>query len=382
MKSWGDEELKLFIQLYPKESLIKLTKIFGRSRHALITKAYNLNLKKAIKEDGSIPYTNDDIEYIKTFYSILSLKEISIHLKRPIGSIKTVASRLKLKGIYWWTEDEITFLKNNFYFLSPEEISNKLNRNWRAITTKARKLGLKRKNRKGILRSRPKLFTEEEINYILNNCNIMSSTQISEKLNRYQSVIDNFCKKNNILLFKLRKNPENYSNDDLLVLLKNYAIELGRCPTTDEVQENKNFPSVDIYYDRFKSFSNACELCNLIPNKGLMGTICYSKNKDRCYSIQEQIITNFLIDNSIKYIKEFEYFNVINNLDSGIIMDWYIDNSFVTEYFGITNSEIYNLKTKYKINLCKENNISIIDIYPEDINRLNVIFNSLLSKNP
>jgi hypothetical protein len=375
-KLWTKEEENKLVELYPTVPTEELIKILGRAKSAIVTKAYKLGIKKVIRADGLLYVYEDEeieiIEYSKTH----SIPEIERKFDRDYATIARVLKDNDcdiISSDYWWTKEQEDFLINNFYIETPEFISRFLNKKWKTITKKARQMGMNKLTSEGIPRKPPVSLTNEEKQFIMENYNKMPSAIISKKLKVKIDVILRFCEQNDLKIIRSRKNPKDYSNDLLLKKLTDFSLELGRCPTTGEIQNNFDFPSVDIYYDRFVSFSNACKLAGLEINTGMYGSICYSKNGDKCYSIQEQIITNYFIDNNIRYIKEYEYGNIIPNINSGIVMDWYIYNT-VVEYFGLQNFEKYELKTKMKQNVCEENGIKIISIFPEDMKHLDKIF--------
>lgn len=378
---WKEEETNKFIDLYPTVPTDELVLIFNRSKTSLVAKAYKLGIKKTIRADG-LRYIEEE-EKIKIIEGSKyhSIPELEVLFNRDFSDIKKILLENNcniLPSSYWWTKEEEDFLKENFESGNPDYISNFLNRKWKSISKKAREMGMKRISSNGNYHLSPKPLSEYEIKFIVDNCSKMSISMLSKKLNRSRSVITDYCKKNNLCVLKLRKSPENYSDEFLLEELNRLALLMGRCPSGEEIQRDFDFPSVDIYYDRFGSFSNACELAGLLPNIGRYGTLCYSKNGDKCYSIGEQIITNFLIDKDVEYEKEYLYQNIIPTIKTGIVMDWCINKSVVVEYFGMQKFERYELKTEFKQKTCIENNIKIISIFPKDLKYLNNIFKEFI----
>ncbi len=384
LKKWTDEETKKFMELYPTVPTEELVIIFQRNKSALTTRACKLGIKKTIRADG-LKYVYEEeekniIEYSKTH----SIPETEKYFNRDFAIIKNILVKNNIKIIpssHWWTKDEEQFLVENFYKESPEYISNFLGKRWKTITKKARDMGMNRMDKKGNFRKASVPLSLNEETFIKNNCGTIGLWEISKKLGRSLNVVSSFCKEHNLDFIKLRKHPDDYSDDLLLEELRRRSIVLGRCPTSGEIQRDLTLPSIDIYYDRFGSFSKACELAGLETNIGYYGTLCYSKNGDKCYSSSEQIITNYLIDHNVFYIKEYEYYNIIPDIESDIVMDWYIDG-VVVEYFGMQKFERYELKTEMKQKICKENNIKIISIFPEEIKYLDKIFCEFINKNP
>ena len=67
-----------------------------------------------------------------------------------------------------WTEEEIEFLKNNWDILFKKDIKDKLKKSYSAITNKAKKLGL-------IIKPRAQKWSEEEIIFLKNNFQLIFS---------------------------------------------------------------------------------------------------------------------------------------------------------------------------------------------------------------
>ncbi|WP_424355392.1 hypothetical protein [Methanobacterium sp. MBAC-LM] len=92
----------------------------------------------------------------------------------------------------------------------------------------------------------------------------------------------------------------------------------------------------------------------------VLGTRCLAKDKHVCYSLAEKTIDDFLYTNDIIHDKEPKY------PEGNFRADFKVNNTFV-EYFGLMNDKDYNLKAKYKKELCKKHNIKLISIYPKDL---------------
>lgn len=374
---WTQEEIEKFKLLYPTTNQDELSKIFGRSICALQTFAYRHNIKKEINKNGKRIFLDDEIKEIVSLSKTMSVPEISRKIGRNKESIYELLKKLKIDypiSKFWWTENEIELLKENYINKTSNELEKLLNKSWGAIKRQAQKMNLLRKKKGGEFYKASKPINKKEKNFIINNHKIMGLSAMAKQLNRSDTFILDFCNKNNLIPLIIRNDPKKFSDEFLLNRLVELEKILQRCPTSKDVQKDKTLPSVDIYYDRFETFSNACELAGLTPNVGRYGTLCYSKNGDRCLSTREQTITNFFIDNNIKYKKEKLYNSIVDNLKENIRMDWYLlDYSVIVEYFGL-NNKIYNEKTNKKINICKENELKIISLFEKDINKLEKIF--------
>jgi len=379
-RKWNNEEILLFKKLYPITPQEEIIKIFGRNKGAILCFASKLRIKKIIRKGGLRIFLEDEAKRILELSKKFSVPELEKEFNRKQGSIIELLKRNGITPIpssRWWTKDEELFLMKNYNILSPNEICSFLKRKWKAIVKKARELGMCRNKLDGFPRSKPKHLSKKEKKFILNNFESMTSGEMASFLNRAGGLIILFCKKNNLLSKSSRRNPSKYSDKMLLDAIIKKEKELGRTPSIEDIQKDRTLPSIDTYFDRFGTFTNACKTVGLLSGSGCFGKSCYSKNGDFCRSIKEQNITNFLIDNSILYEKDKSYSDIIPSLNSKLTMDWYINNFLVTEYFGLNNDK-YNEKTKMKIKLCKENKIRIISLFEKDINNLFEIFSEFI----
>lgn len=380
-KRWTEEETKRFKKIYSTTSQEELSVIFERSVSSLESRASKLGLKKLVNNVGKRIFTKREIKKIFNMVKIKSVPEIAKELNREKESIYILLKRNNveyLKSDFWWSELDTQVLIDYYEGSSKEFLEKKLDKKWKTISKKARTLGLKRYRSNGEVYVANDLITEEERTFILENFENMTITQMAHTINRTCYLVVKVCRDNNLSEFKMRKNPEDFTNEFLLEKLKELGKEFGRCPTTGEIQKSRDLPSIDTYYDRFGTFSNACEMAGFVFNSGTYGIGCYSKNGDKCLSIREQIITNFLIDNRVAYEKEKYYHEIIDTLNENIVMDWYLEDFHtVVEFFGLNNKE-YNKKTKRKIKLCKNNEINIIAIYEKDMSKLGEIFKNYI----
>lgn len=172
--------------------------------------------------------------------------------------------------------------------------------------------------------------------------------------------------------------------DDFLKLFK----KLHRIPLAEEFTYENNVSSYRTYIKKFKSIKNVCDILqidwDLYNLRYGGGRILFDKNNEMCRSLPELEITNFLIDNKIKYEKEVLYTTILeseNNRKTSRRLDWVIEcnnNKYYVEYFGMytsqNNSKIiqrYIKKARKKIkDLYKAGLINnCIFIFPDDLKR-------------
>lgn len=195
-----------------------------------------------------------------------------------------------------------------------------------------------------------------------------------------------------------RKIPLYYNDKELLDLYLKYSIENNRSLTYTDIYNNEKIPCPNVFSARFGSIENICNILNLEYNieSGGYGNICRDLKGCMCRSIAEQNITNFFINNNIKYEKETPYKNKIKDFNMNYRFDWTINikqNEYNVEYFGMYNAKSksktiknYVKKAKKKIKLLYKHELinQCIFIFPNDIkpkaedgikNKLNRIMN-------
>lgn len=124
--------------------------------------------------------------------------------------------------------------------------------------------------------------------------------------------------------------------------------------------------------------SNILNICNIPYTKNIKfkrnfaryikryttpkGTICLSKS--------EYIITCWLEDKNIKFHKEIYYKDFLKGDTTKRKIDWIIDHNdklYHVEFFGLYANKLYRKRADKKIQDCKDNNINLIAIMPQDL---------------
>ena len=304
--------------MYPTASWEEMINIFQTSKDGIIHKAKQLGIKREMVNFAK--YTSEEISYIKANYKKIPNKFIAEQLGRTTCAIETKAKKLKLGTRTYWTDEEIDLLKKVFPLYDNQELSEIYfeNRTPIAIDGMAQKLGLTKKD------------------------------------------------------FPHQKQKQ-YNRETLLQDIKNIYYKLGRTPLLTELRLY-GLPSERTMLRYFpEGYSGICKQLGMPENHRCFGksNAYYSKNGDICLSIVELVITDFLIDNNIKYYKEELYRDVFNIQEFGTKrIDWRLNNNIVIEYFGMMNNEEYKKSALEKINLCKKYNINLIELYPENIKDL------------
>ena len=266
-----------------------------------------------------------------------------------------------------WTNEDIDYLKNNYLTYTNKELGKILDRTETAIISKAYELKIKKHE----------WWTDEDKELLRQLYPIKTNPQLALIFNHPALSIGIMARQ---LGLKKAIGLHYHDLDKYLEQLKLYADELGRTPLfTETATQEWHIPQMTIYR-YIGGYREACKLAGLKLNLAfynLKREFLYSKNNDLCWSNAEVIITNFFIDNNIPYRREIKYKEFINDKRcNNKNCDWIIYDNVFVEYFGLMAKEFYRVKAEEKMDICKNNNIKLIDLYEKDLNKLNNIFNN------
>lgn len=311
---WTKEKLELLKLHYPQSEWDKILEVlYPFKKEDIITKAYKLKIKREC-----YGYSPEDEQFLKENYLILSVEELSTKLNKSPASIMTKANKMGIIKMEKWSQDEIDKLKELYPYYTNEELVEFFpNRSSNAIMSMAT--------------MKLDLYKDEEY--------------LSERYYKFEK-------------------------ERMLHGLIEYANELGRTPTTREIQENKKLSGIASYHRHFGSYSEACKDAGLEVNACLFGKSFHleSKNGDLCLSKKEKEITDLLIDNNIKFEKEVLYKDILNDDTlTNIRCDWLINDNIVVEYFGMAEKDYYKERMDKKISLCKERGLTLVSLTRNDI---------------
>ncbi len=116
----------------------------------------------------------------------------------------------------------------------------------------------------------------------------------------------------------------------------------------------------------FGSWNEAIRRAGFTPNTSSVGNEVTAKDGHKCKSLGEKVIDDWLFDHDIPHEKEVCY------PFSRMRADWRIFDAFI-EYFGLDtgydnwlNNE-YRARIEHKRAICREWNIRLIEIFPNDL---------------
>lgn len=174
------------------------------------------------------------------------------------------------------------------------------------------------------------------------------------------------------------------SDDDMTKLLIKISKEEKRIPLQSDLNTREGYPSVSAYSRRFGSFYNA-----LIESGFDKADIFYKRyiteGGVHCLSTYEYQFANMLEDKCIDFKPETNYKDYIDGFEPKYRFDYeiiYENIMYVVEIFGITGREDYKDRMNVKIKTCKENDLPLICLYPDDFlgKTIDEIYDILIKK--
>jgi len=176
------------------------------------------------------------------------------------------------------------------------------------------------------------------------------------------------------------------SREELLDDLRELYERLGRIPTQRDVRDCEWMASSQRYYNEFNGFVEALKVAGFKDDKQRNKCILTPQG-NYCRSSYEYDFCTMLEENSniLEFWQEDYYYNYIKDYTRRHRFDFtvkYNNKIYPIEIFGIMEFEWYREKTKMKIDLCKDNNINLIDLYKEDFKKMdkNKLYEMLMKR--
>lgn len=197
---------------------------------------------------------------------------------------------------------------------------------------------------------------------------------VNAYLNRFGSVYEALERAD----IPYQKRTKFYTDQDIINVWYELKNELKRIPTRIDMENS----DVNIYPPIFWRWGSYYDFLKDINENTNQNKIYFTNKGTKCLSYYEYRITSWLEDNGIKFEKEIPYRDIIKSDNTYRRFDWVINHNgkiYYLEMFGIIGDEYYEEKTANKIATCKENNIPLIALYPEDLKKpLDEVFSFLL----
>jgi len=143
--------------------------------------------------------------------------------------------------------------------------------------------------------------------------------------------------------------------DEILVWISNFYQKEGRIPLKKECPHEKAARII------FGSWNKAIETVGFSPNPVRFAKKYLANDGHKCDSLAEKIIDDWLTTQNILHLKSPRYPN------SKFTSDFKIGNTYL-EFFGLSNGlKKYDQLMREKLQMVKNNNFQLIQIYPKDI---------------
>lgn len=276
-----------------------------------------------------------------------------------------------------WTNEEISFLLKNYKTMYISDIADILGRTVKTTVNKLYDFNIKGFK---IYKYSNNKWTDEDLILLKKVYPYYTNEYIASVIFNKKYNKDNikYMGRNKMKLRKANKyelgpTKREFTKEYMLKSLLDLYKKLGRTPTIFDLKNN-NMPSSKSYERYFGSYTNACKCAGLkinfksIHNKD---NVFYAKDGTECFSNSEVIITSYLIDNNIDFIKDEKYITYTNIKEFGNKrFDWKVRNYFI-EFFGLIGYKDYDIDMNKKIELCNKNNIKLICLFKEDLTNLN-----------
>lgn len=195
---WTEEEIKILKDNYSycnKNEIMEL--LPNRKIGNINSKASRLGLKKE-----NYRWNKDDVDMLnKMFEDGYTIDEMvdKFNGKRTYSSIQSKANKLGLKTREKWSDEEIKIMIDHYPYEPIDDFIDMLNsRSRHAVIGMAIKLNL----------NSYLTWKQDEVDFLLNNWNVLSDYEISLKLNKSQLCIK--TKRHSLKLYRMNKEERNY----------------------------------------------------------------------------------------------------------------------------------------------------------------------------
>lgn len=142
----------------------------------------------------------------------------------------------------------------------------------------------------------------------------------------------------------------------ILSSIKEFHREFGRIPLKRE------FEHYSAARDRFSTWNNAIVAAGFKPNPVMFANRYIANDGHECDSFTEKIIDDWL------YAKDISHQRRLNYPGSKLLsVDFVVSNKWI-EFFGLAGElKDYDKLIERKREICRKNNIKLIEIYPKDL---------------
>jgi hypothetical protein len=146
------------------------------------------------------------------------------------------------------------------------------------------------------------------------------------------------------------------SRSELLSKIKKFVEKNNRIPYKWEIGHYSAIRG------RFGTWNKAIETAGFKPNPVMFARKYIAKDGDRCDSLAEKIIDDYLSKRNIKHIRNFPYPG-----NRGFTVDFKVGENWI-EFFGLSGElKRYDELKKEKLKLAKGFGIKVVKLFPKDL---------------
>jgi hypothetical protein len=130
----------------------------------------------------------------------------------------------------------------------------------------------------------------------------------------------------------------------------------------DRIPYKYEIPHYHAFRSRFGTWNKAIVAAGFKPNPVMFAKKYIAKDGDKCDSLVEKIIDDYLSRRKIKHMRSFPYPG-----NEGFTVDFKVGDYWI-EFFGLSGGlKRYDELKVRKLRLAKRHKLNIISIYPKDI---------------
>lgn len=167
------------------------------------------------------------------------------------------------------------------------------------------------------------------------------------------------------------KHESKYTKEVVLKIISDFFIKNDRIPVKREM-----YACYHVARTFFGSWNNAIEAAGFVPNPVMFAKKYIAKDGDKCDSLAEKIIDDYLSRRKIRHIRSYPYPG-----KDGFTVDFKI-GKFWIEFFGLSGQlKRYDHLKRRKLRLVKNLGINLIKIYPKDLFPVNKLSDKFIQLN-
>ena len=207
---WTEEKINMLIEYNKDYTPEEIAEKFNLATNTIVTKLKELSITPNYNSRKN--WTEEEKEKLEILSKTMTINEIAKELGRSTSSIEYMLSTLNIKQVInkvYWTPEEINYLIDNYNKISTSDIALELNKTESSIINKANRLKIKKGTPKKEEKKEEKrrIWTKEEEELLSDLWGNYSVEYIANRLNRSVSSI-----RNRVFLLDLGSFNDNFIN--------------------------------------------------------------------------------------------------------------------------------------------------------------------------